>query len=130
MHIEVIEEVVHRQVGQDAQDAHRYPSPVTLSSSDYPEGLPEGSPPQDEIGRQANQPCFGGNVEVIVMGMAQRQRPALKGIGRVDRLIVADAHPQPGPVVEHPPGGLPVGHALQHGVVCRAYLDRPHIQTM
>ncbi len=49
--------------------------------------------------------------------MAQGLIPAGQGIGRIDRLIVADAHPQPGMLAEHVPAGLPMGQPLNDGKV-------------
>ena len=130
---QVVEKVVNAEMGQHAQHADGDGFLPAGCALDGQHRLPESRAPQDEVSQQADQSGLSSDIEVILVRMAQRLLPRRDVIGRLDRFIVADAHPTPGVLRPHLPASLPMGHPLDDGKVggghfYAAYVKGPEVR--
>ena len=73
--VKIVEEMVDAEMGPGAQQPDGDPTPEAIGAAGDPPGLPKDRAPQEQVGGQADEAGLGDDVEVIVVGVPQRDGP-------------------------------------------------------
>jgi len=98
-----------------------------MTAPPLPDGQREDRQPGEHICPQANDPGLGQQVQVVVVGVAERILPLHQRVGRVGYLVVVKPDSKPGTFAGHLKRRLPVGDALRHRVIAVRQLGSAHV---
>lgn len=80
VHVKVVEKAVYGESDYNPYDPQSDSPPLTSSPQMDPQAVPEGGPEKEEVSSQTYKTRLGCDVQIVVVGVAQRILPAWQSV--------------------------------------------------